>query len=344
MKYFINIAAVTVALTVGFSSMAGARSLSIQTSQNTGDFTYKYVEEHWVPKLTAMTNGEIELKLLPIGAVVPAKEALGGMSAGVLDGVWNFVGRYAGIDPAYAILGDMVAAYDSPEQAQMFCMNGGGKEMLQKVHDRYTSSSVHVVGCGPYAREPLVAAKKFESIDDMKGVKIRAPEGLSSLLWQEVGATTVPIPYSEIYTALDKGIIEAANGSSYSNNAAAGINRLAQYPIAPGIASQAVIQFALNDRVWQSLTSSQQTAFEVWYIAMSTDARRVSSMHTRELQAKDRAGEGDVIEIVDWSKPERDRLREVAKGAWKEMAGRSELAREAYQIQLEYLRSQGLVK
>lgn len=344
MKSLLKMSAVAATIAVAAFTTADAKTLRIQTSANSGDFTFKYINENWVPKLTSMSGGELQLKLLPIDSVVPATESLDAMQAGVLDGVYNFVGRFAGKDPAYAILGDLVAAYDTPEQAQTFCMNGGGKEMLQKVHDKYTNGKVHVVGCGPFSREPLVAAKEIRGVDDMKGVKIRAPQGLSSLLWEEVGAAPVPIPYSEIYTALDKGIIEAANGSSYSNNAAAGLHRLAPYPIYPGIASQAVIQFVLNDRVWQSLNDGQQAMLETWYAAMSTDVRRASMIRGRELVAEDRSGDGPVKKVVDWPQAERDKLREIAKGAWQEMASRTPLAEEAYQTQLEFLRMYGLVE
>ena len=40
-------------------------------------------------------------------------------------------------DPAFAIMGDLIAGYDTPDQYQEYCMHGGGKEMLQKIYDSY---------------------------------------------------------------------------------------------------------------------------------------------------------------------------------------------------------------
>lgn len=342
MKTYMKSMAVA-ALGIGvFAPVHAETTIRIQTSNNAGDFTHAY-EKQWADKLHEMSGGELTLILLPINAVVPATESLDAVAAGVLDGAYNFTGRFSGKDPAYAIIGDLVAAYDNPDQGQMFCMNAGGKEMLQKLHDKYTNEAVHVIGCGPFSREPLVASVPIRGADDLKGVKIRSPEGLSSLLYEKAGATPVPIPYSEIYSALDKKIIEAANGSSHSNNAASGLYRLAPYPVYPGIESQAVIQFIINKELWESLTDSQRAIFETWYLAMSTDERRASLMKDRELLQKQTAGEGDVKEVIDWSLSERNRLREMARAAWEEMASRSPLAEEAYQTQLEFIRLLGLV-
>lgn len=343
MKIFIKTLAVAALGLSAYTSAQAQTILRIQTSNNAGDFTQIY-EKRWAEKLEEMSGGELRLEWLPINAVVPATESLDAVAAGVLDGAYNFTGRFAGKDPAYAIMADLVAAYDDPDQGQMFCMNAGGKEMLQKLHDKYTSEAVKVIGCGPFSREPLVASVPIRGVDDLEGVKIRSPEGLSSLLFENAGATPVPIPYSEIYTALDKKIIEAANGSSHSNNAASGLYRLAPYPVYPGIESQALIQFIINQDLWDSLTESQRAILDTWYVAMSTDVRRASLMQDRKLLQEQASGDGDVKEIIDWPLSERNRLREMARAAWEEMASRSPLAEEAYQTQLEFIRLLGLVE
>jgi TRAP-type mannitol/chloroaromatic compound transport system substrate-binding protein len=342
MKHYLTTLAAAV-VGIGMAAQAQAETLRIQTSNNAGDFTQMY-EQKWAEKLHQMSGGELTLEWLPIDAVVPSTEVLDAVAAGVLEGAYEFTGRFAGKDPAYAILADLVAAYDNPDQGQMFCMNAGGKEMIQKLHDKYTDNSVHVIGCGPFSREPLIASKPIRSVADLQGVKVRAPEGLSALLFERAGATPVPIPYSEIYTALDKKIIDAANGSSHSNNESAGIYKLAPYPIYPGIESQALIQFIINKNVWDGLTEAQQAILETWYIAMSTDVRRASLLEDRKLLQQQALGQGDVIEVIDWPLSERNKLREIARGAWEEMAARTPLAEEAYQKQLEFIRLLGLVE
>jgi TRAP-type mannitol/chloroaromatic compound transport system substrate-binding protein len=228
-KLMTTAAGAVAAVTMIAAGAAEADVYRLQTSQNAGDFTLQYLQNEWVPKLTEMTNGEIELELLPIGSVVPPADGLDAVAAGILDGMHDAVSRSAGKDPAYAMFADMVAAYDNPDQGQTMCMNAGGREFLQKLHDTYSGGRVHVVGCAPYTREALPSTVPIRGVADMEGLKIRAPEGLPAELFKRAGATSVPIPFSEVYTSLEKGIIDAADASAYINNEATGIHKVAPY-------------------------------------------------------------------------------------------------------------------
>ena len=85
------------------------RVLKFQSSQNSGDFTYQYLTTKWAPKIEVMSGGTLKLEILPTKAVVPHRETLNAISAGILDGDLNAVSYFAGIDPAYGMLGDLMA-------------------------------------------------------------------------------------------------------------------------------------------------------------------------------------------------------------------------------------------
>lgn len=328
------------------TSMAAAepRVLKLQTSQNAGDFTYTYLAEKWAPKVETMSGGTLKLELLPTRAVVPHRETIDAVSVGILDGDLNAVSYFSGRDPVFAILGDLIAGYDTPDQLQMFCMNGGGKEILQKAMDKYANNGVHVIGCGPYAKEALVSKVPIRSVADFAGVKIRSPEGLAAEVFKRAGATPVALPFSEVYTSLEKGIVDAADASSYVNNDSKGMNKVAPYPVYPGIHSMAVLQFIVNKDTWNSLTDAERTILDVWYLAAYTDLRRHADIEDRKLVAKHRAGEGPVKEVIDWEQGERDKFRAIAEGAWADFAKQSDLAKEAYDAHITFMKQYGLLK
>jgi len=335
--------AIAVAGSAGVA-MAQTKTLKLQASQNAGDFTYKYLTEKWAPILKTMSGGTLALEILPTKAVVPHKETLKAVANGILDGDLNAVSYYAGLDPAYGMLGDLIAAYSHADQPQMFCMNGGGKEILQKLHDKYGNGKVHVIGCGNYTFEALVAKKPIRSVADLKGVKIRSPEGLAAEVFRRAGAVPVAIPFSEVYTSLEKGIVDAADASAYINNHETGLNKVANYPVYPGFHSMAVLEFIVNKDVWNGLTAAHRAILETWYIAAYADLRRHADIKDREQAAIDRAGKGDVKEIVDFPDSERDKFRAIAVAAWAEYAKKSPLAQEVYDAQMKFLRMYGLVK
>ncbi len=332
-----------VALTVSAMSVE-AKTLKFQSSNAAGSFTQKYMTEVWAPKLEIMSGGLLKIDIQPTKAIVPHRETINAVKNGILDGDLNATAYFSGLDAGFALMGDLIAGYDTTDQMQMFCMNGGGKEVLQKLFDKYTNKGVHVIGCGPFAREAFVATKPIRTVAEFKGVKVRSPEGLASEVFRRAGASPVAIPFSEVYTSLEKGIVDAADASAYVNNESSGLHKIAKYPIYPGIHSMAVIQMVINQKVWDKMTDQERMLLEVWYMAYSTDIRRASDFEDRKLVARDQAGGGQVTEVVDWTLEERNKFRAIAVGAWEDFAKKSPLAQEAYDANVKFMKAYGLLK
>jgi TRAP-type C4-dicarboxylate transport system substrate-binding protein len=186
-----------------------------------------------------------------------------------------------------------------------------------------------------------VSTIPIKTVADMKGVKVRSPEGLAAEVFRRAGAAPVSLPFSEVYTALEKKVIDAADASAHVNNNASGMYKVAKFPIYPGIHSMAVLQFIVNKNVWDKLGPEGQTALEVWYAASYDAMRREADLQDRAIAAEQRAG-GDVT-VIDWSKEERAKFRKIAVGAWEDFAKKSPLAQEALDAHVNYMKSVGLL-
>ena len=321
---------------------ADAKTLKVQASSKAGDWAHRFMTDQWAPKLDAMTGGEIKIDVLPTKAVVPHRETIDAVANGILDGDLNAVSYFSGRDPAFAIIGDLIAGYDTVDQVRTFCEYGGGKEILQKLYDKYTKGQVHVVGCGPYAKEAFVSTVPIRTVADFAGVKVRSPEGLAAEVFKRAGASPVSLPFSEVYTALEKKVIDAADASAHVNNNASGMYKVAKFPIYPGIHSMAVLQFIVNKKVWDKLGEKGQTALEVWYQAAYDAMRREADLEDQAVAAEQRAGND--VTVIDWAPEERAKFREIAVGAWSDFAAKSPLAQEALDAHLKYMKSTGLLK
>ena len=337
-----------IALSLGALVLAGApdsadaKTLKVQASSKAGDWAHRFMTDKWAPKLDAMTGGEIKIDVLPTKAVVPHRETIDAVANGILDGDLNAVSYFSGRYPAFAIIGDLIAGYDTVDQVRTFCQYGGGKEILQKLYDKYTKGQVHVVGCGPYAKEAFVSTVPIRTVADFAGVKVRSPEGLAAEVFKRAGAAPVSLPFSEVYTALEKKVIDAADASAHVNNDASGMYKVAKFPIYPGIHSMAVLQFIVNKKVWDKLGVKGQTTLEVWYQAAYDAMRREADLEDQAVAAKQRAGND--VTVIDWSPEERAKFREIAVGAWNDFAAKSPLAQEALDAHLNYMKSTGLLK
>jgi TRAP-type C4-dicarboxylate transport system substrate-binding protein len=326
----------------GFSSAANAETYSIQSSFNAGDFSMQYLTENWLPKISEMTDGRVEITLTPNASVVPAKETIEAVSAGVLDGDFTSVNYFSGIEPAFAIMADLISGYDTPAQMLDFCKEDRGEQVQQKILDDVTGGEVQLIACGPYSRESLPARTAIRTFEDLKGKKIRAPEGLASAVFAAAGASPVSIPFSEVYGALEKGIVDAADASAYVNNVATGLHDVAPFPLYPGIHSMPLMQFTMNKEKWEELSAEDQTALRDWWYAAMQDLTKVVDQQDQEKAKADAAG--GKIEVINWAQEDRDQLREVARAEWLKFAEKSALAQEALDANLAYMKKIGLLK
>ncbi|MEM7060776.1 MAG: TRAP transporter substrate-binding protein [Pseudomonadota bacterium] len=334
--------AAAIALTMGLGAVdAEAKKLKVQASSKSGDWAHQFMGTTWAPKLKSMSGGAVEIEVLPTKAVVPHRETIDAVANGILDGDLNAVSYFSGRDPAFAIIGDLIAGYDTVDQVRTFCMHAGGKEILQKLYDKYMPGKIHVVGCGPYAKEAFVSTVPIRTVEDFKGVKVRSPEGLAAEVFKRAGAAPVSLPFSEVYTALEKGVIDAADASAHVNNNASGMYKVAKFPIYPGIHSMAVLQFIVNKKTWDKMSPEQQSALEIWYSASYDAMRREADLQDRAIAAEQNAGND--IEVIDWTTEERAKFREIAVGAWDDFAAKSPLAKEALDAHINYMKQIGLL-
>jgi len=321
-------------------SLVDARTLKVQTSFSASHKSLAYLKNAWVGKLKEMTQGSLEIELLPIKSVVPHRETPQAVALAILDGDLTAPSYFAGKDPAFALLGDLVGGYENPAQIHEFCMLGGGRELLQKLYDKY-NPGVHVIGCSSEKREALVSKKPVRTVDDLKGLKIRSPEGLIAAVFKMAGAAPVSLPGSEVYSALEKNVIDAADASAYANNDASGMHKVARYPIYPGIHSMPVMQFTLSDSVWSTLSLSEQQALSDWFAAAYNNLREFLHEKDRQLVARD-IKEGKIT-VVDWKQSERDKFRKIAQKTWEKFAVASPLAREVFDAHMDFMKKKGIL-
>ncbi|MCF7353161.1 TRAP transporter substrate-binding protein [Vibrio sp. CK2-1] len=340
-----SVTAIVMAATIGISisskDVQAQTLLKVQTSTQSGGFSFKYMNENWIPKLESMSNGELKIELMPINSVMPRNKTPEGVALGVLGGDLTSISYFSGRNPAFAILGDLIAGYDTPQQVQDFCRNGGGAEALQETWDKIKPNSIHVIGCGAVSKEALVAKVPIRHVDDLKGIKIRSPEGLAASVFRAAGASPVNIPFSEVFTSLEKGVVDAADASAYVNNDQNGFNQIAKYPLYPGIHSMAVHQFTVGQKTWKKLTPEQQETLQEWFYASYADLLQALDKQDKELVARDQ--QDPQIEVINWPQEDRDAFRKIAQGAWEETADKSPEARKALDVHYNYMKSKGLL-
>ena len=210
-RKFLKRTAVAAAATVAVPTVVSAQgpiSMRWQSTWPSKDIFHEYALD-FAKKVNDMTGGDLKIEVLPAGAVVPAFGLLEAVSKGTLDGghgvlVYHYGKQTAlalwGSGPGYAMDANMLLAWHK---------YGGGKDLLAKL---YASIGANVVSFpyGPMPTQPLGWFKKpMAKVEDFQGVKYRTV-GISIDVFTGMGAAVNALPGGEIVSAMDRGLLDAA--------------------------------------------------------------------------------------------------------------------------------------
>ncbi|MEH6452460.1 MAG: C4-dicarboxylate ABC transporter substrate-binding protein, partial [Psychromonas sp.] len=107
------------------SALAADFVFKIQSSDPSGDKNYQ-VQQQWAERVEKMSDGRIDIKLLPVGSVVKHTETLGAIKMGIIDGHITATGYFSGQDPAFGLIGNTVGAWSDTTQLLQYMNYGGG--------------------------------------------------------------------------------------------------------------------------------------------------------------------------------------------------------------------------
>ncbi len=218
-RKFLKTSLVATAATVAapaIAQQAGPIAMRWQSTWPSKDIFHEYALD-FAKKVNDMTGGDLKIEVLPAGAVVPAFGLLEAVSKGTLDGghgvlVYHYGKQTAlalwGSGPAYAMDANMLLAWHK---------YGGGKELLAKLYASI-GANVQSFPYGPMPTQPLGWFKKpVTKLEDLKGLKYRTV-GISIDIFTAMGLAVNALPGGEIVSAMDRGLLDAAEFNNASSD------------------------------------------------------------------------------------------------------------------------------
>lgn len=320
------------------SVSAQEMTLKFQSSDPAGNPNF-ILQQGWADSVSAKTGGKVAIDLLPVESIVAHNETQDAIAAGILDGHITDTSYFAGKDPAFGLIANPVGAWSSPDEMFAFMNDGGGKELMNELVEPY---GLHFIGATTPGLEAFVSKKPLNGVDDLKGLKMRAPEGLVQQVFAAAGAAPVNLPGSEVFTSLDKGVIDAADYSVFSTNQAQGMHDVAPNPVYPGFHSMPLVEISMNKGKWDGLSDDVKTALEESVREFSLS--QVAALAAKDLEAVAAAKAGGKVTVSDWPAEERAKFRTIATGEWAKVAARSDNAQKVYDVLTTYLKENGLMQ
>ncbi|MBU2961365.1 TRAP transporter substrate-binding protein [Citreicella sp. C3M06] len=329
-----------VAMTLALASTAQAQEYTfrIQSSDPAGNTNF-LLQKEWAQMVSEKTDGRIAVEMMPVETIVAHSETMDAVAAGILDGHFTDTSYASGKDAAFGLIANPVGAWSDPSQMFDFMANGGGKELMNEMLEPY---GLHFIGATTPGLEAFVAKVPLDGVADLQGLKLRAPEGMVQNVFAAAGAAPVNLPGSEVFTSLDKGVIDAADYNTFSTNAAQGLHDVAKHPVYPGFHSMPLIEVSVNLSKWNSLPDDLKTAMEESVAEFAV--YQSQTVHERDMEAAKEAEASGEITIHDWSDEERAKFRAIARSQWEDAAKASANSQKVYDLLTAYLIEKGLME
>jgi len=172
--------------------------------------------------------------------------------------------------------------------------------------------------------------KKITTIGDFKGLKMRIA-GLGGSVVTRAGGTGVVTPASEIYAALERGVIEAAEWIGPYDDMKLGLHRTARYYYYPGWQDcGTLIVFGFNKKAYEALPVDLQRTLDHAAAAVHTYA--LAEFHTKNAVALDqlRTEFKGKVEVLPLPAPVLRDLKKLSAEVVRAESEKSPMARKVY--------------
>lgn len=211
-------------------------------------------------RVAELTEGGFEIRAFAGGEIVPPGQNLDAVSNGTVECNHVLASFFIGKSPVFAFDAGLAFGLNA-RQHNAWIQYGGGMEMLRAFYKKYgivnfVCGNVGVQMGGWYRKE-------IKSVADLKGLKMRIG-GLGGMVLEKLGAVPQQIPTADIYPALERGTIDAAEWIGPADDEKLGFNRVAKFYYAPGWwEGSASITSMVNAKAWEALPPLYKAAFEV---------------------------------------------------------------------------------
>ena len=224
--------------------------------------------ETMAKKIKIMSNGRLDIKVYGAGEIVPALEVFEAVSQGTVQMGHGAAYYWKGKVPIAQFFTALPFGLTAQE-INGWLFHGGGMELWRELYAKY--NLVPVAGGNTGVQMAGWFNKEINSLDDLKGMKMRIP-GLGGEVFSRVGGTAVNLPGGEIFTSMQTGVIDATEWVGPYNDLAFGLHQVAKYYYYPGWQEPGPnLELIINKEAWDGLPPDLQAIVENASLVVSAD-------------------------------------------------------------------------
>lgn len=326
-KLLVPASLVALAVSAVLPQMAAAQEVTkwrVQSHWPSASSSYNDSLVRLKDQIEKRTEGRLQLQLFESGALFKPQETFNAVSRGII--------QMGTISPGYAqdkmtlagIASGLPFAFQNVWEAAYFHKHMGFEDMLR---EEAAKSGVYWSTDKVYPTE-MVVKNPINSWEDFTKLKIRSSGALQKFL-DEAGASTAYLPGSELYPALDTGVVDGAHWGAVQGAASMSLYEVAKQHVRPALNIAGTDVIIISQKALDKLSERDQEIVkqildeQFWY--------RTNEYLYQEQIALRKAMKEQGVQVNTLPDDVQKRLREVAQKTWEEEGKRSDKAAEALQ-------------
>jgi TRAP-type mannitol/chloroaromatic compound transport system substrate-binding protein len=210
-------------------------------------------------RVSEATNGKFSIKVFAAGEIVGGLQVLDAVQSGTVECGHTANYYYFGKDPTFAFAAAIPFGLNSRQQSA-WMRHGGGLELMREFFREYNIYNLSAGNTG--AQMGGWFRKEIKTVADLKGLKMRIG-GTAGLVLAKLGVVPQQIAGGDIYPALEKGTIDAAEWVGPYDDEKLGFYKVAKYYYYPAWWEGGTeLDLLVNLKAWEALPKDYQAILE----------------------------------------------------------------------------------
>lgn len=215
--------------------------------------------ERFEKRLKDISGGSLEVKIYPKNVLVPDLAVFDACSSGQIDAFHSGPYYWKGKNSAFSLYSGIPFGFTA-EEINSWMLFGGGLDMWREQYAKY---NLHpFMGGNTNIQMGGWFRKKINSLSDMTGLKMRIP-GLGGEVFSKMGVNSVLLSAGEIYTSLERGVIDATEWVGPALDIKMGFYKVAPYYYSGWHEPGSILELTFNKQFWNKLPFEHQSMIEV---------------------------------------------------------------------------------
>lgn len=262
-----------------------------------------------------MSNGRLTIQTYAGGELIPPLQVFDAVSQGTVEMGHSGAYYWAGKIPAAQFFTSVPFGLNA-QGMNAWLYSGGGISLWREIYEPHNLVPFPMGNSGVQMGGWF--NKKIETVDDLDGLKMRIP-GLGGKVFAEAGGNAVLMAGGELYTALERGAIDATEWVGPYHDYRLGLPRAAKYYYYPGWHEPgSTLELVVNKGAWDKLPEDLQRIVEV--AAQATDLWMLTQFEALNADSLGVIREMEGVEMLKFPAEVTSKLKVLSEKSMQEQA------------------------